>query len=978
MAKANFMSMRWLREHVKVLIWATVSLFLLSIFVIGYGTSRQIAKQEERKKEAEQAEAQAERARNAIPAHLRDKINHPVVHISYPTANASLTTILDVKEVWQSVKDSPEYKQLAQMPAGIKDFYGKMLKERALDNLITFSLIELYAQANNIKPQITVQAIVEKDRQQLSPVEFERKLRREGLTAKEYGSQRIKQLTYQSVMASLIKPIPLASATDNVIKNYYETNKIRFKKDDEITFEHLVVSPSDFAGKQEVSDEQIKNYFDANRSKLVSSKRAQALHIYINHQSKDFLDTITISEKEIRRRYTENLKKFKEEEKVRARHILIKPKNNFDYEFPNFKANLRNFTSADKEDKVLFTFDAGLSMLKSSTEINFDNISLTTEDGQSFFPTEESQKAAERSLELPLTGSSKPAVFGKIGIFVEKGLAPKTLSIKDGAITGNFDITTAFDAEKAMEAAKAEAESVLKKLKAGADFAKLATEISEDKGSAKKGGDLGAFKRGDMVKPFENAAFTTKVGDITEPVKSQFGYHIIKVEEKISATTKPLDEVRAQLVKEIKQEQAEIKAAAALEGARRKISYKNETFESMVKLHSMGASRKDGGKLPVFFKGEITEDYSADQQAILKAEICDSNDKISEKIEKAVFALQNGQVSEVIQTANGFHLFKLVEILDPIQLALTPTLKTTIHGILEKDARKELAKKKADELAPNKDKGIKQLAKLYKPEDDKLKIEYGPIPFSKNPGFSSYALSDGLGKFSEDGRTYLPELHKAIMTVVKAGEWENRVLGPIKSELGYHFIKISKYSGEQYEDFDKIKDEIKKMLTFEPSEDDIKTQFEASKDKLDKPATRKIRQIVVDEENLANEIYKRLQEGEIFALLAKTYSIDGSAQRGGLIPPIKKGQLSAKLDEAIWNLKKTEFTKPIKTAYGYVIALLDADEIPGVKATLSANIRSAIKRQLKSKYQEDLWVSFLKGLRNQAYLIRHPKTLAEI
>ncbi|MDP0995768.1 peptidylprolyl isomerase, partial [Klebsiella pneumoniae] len=79
---------------------------------------------------------------------------------------------------------------------------------------------------------------------------------------------------------------------------------------------------------------------------------------------------------------------------------------------------------------------------------------------------------------------------------------------------------------------------------------------------------------------------------------------------------------------------------------------------------------------------------------------------------------------------------------------------------------------------------------------------------------------------------------------------------------------------------------------------------------LDKPATRKIRQIIVNEERVANELYERLKKGEIFALLAQKYSIDtGSSINGGLIPPVKKGQLSPALDKQVWQLNKGEFTE---------------------------------------------------------------------
>lgn len=76
---------------------------------------------------------------------------------------------------------------------------------------------------------------------------------------------------------------------------------------------------------------------------------------------------------------------------------------------------------------------------------------------------------------------------------------------------------------------QSEALQVLERLKKGESFAELARELSTDRGSGKRGGDLGFFGRGQMVKTFEEAAFKLKKGEFTkEPVKTQFGYHIIK------------------------------------------------------------------------------------------------------------------------------------------------------------------------------------------------------------------------------------------------------------------------------------------------------------------------------------------------------------------------------------------------------------------------------------------------------------------
>lgn len=87
------------------------------------------------------------------------------------------------------------------------------------------------------------------------------------------------------------------------------------------------------------------------------------------------------------------------------------------------------------------------------------------------------------------------------------------------------------------------AEKILAEVKNGGDFAELAKEYSED-GSAAQGGDLGFFGRGQMVAPFEEAAFSLDVNEISDLVESQFGYHIIKVTDKQEAEVTPFEEVK--------------------------------------------------------------------------------------------------------------------------------------------------------------------------------------------------------------------------------------------------------------------------------------------------------------------------------------------------------------------------------------------------------------------------------------------------
>ena len=96
-----------------------------------------------------------------------------------------------------------------------------------------------------------------------------------------------------------------------------------------------------------------------------------------------------------------------------------------------------------------------------------------------------------------------------------------------------------------------EAKKILEQVKKGADFAKIAKEKSVDAGSAKNGGDLGFFSRGQMVPEFENAAFALKQGEVGGPVKTQFGYHIIKVTGKKEGKIVEFEKVKDLLTQKV-------------------------------------------------------------------------------------------------------------------------------------------------------------------------------------------------------------------------------------------------------------------------------------------------------------------------------------------------------------------------------------------------------------------------------------------
>jgi peptidyl-prolyl cis-trans isomerase D len=180
-------------------------------------------------------------------------------------------------------------------------------------------------------------------------------------------------------------------------------------------------------------------------------------------------------------------------------------------------------------------------------------------------------------------------------------------------------------------AVKKQAEDLLAKVKAGADFAQLATKFSEDEASKAKGGDLDFFPQGQMVPEFDKVAFSLKPGEISDLVKSQYGYHIIKVTDKKAAATKPLDEVRAQIEDQLKWERAQAEAQRIADDVAGKLKTPAD-FDTVAK----------GRGLTVGESGLFTKEEPIGGLGVAPA------------VAERAFELKDGEVSESIRTPQGF------------------------------------------------------------------------------------------------------------------------------------------------------------------------------------------------------------------------------------------------------------------------------------------------------------------------------------
>lgn len=187
-------------------------------------------------------------------------------------------------------------------------------------------------------------------------------------------------------------------------------------------------------------------------------------------------------------------------------------------------------------------------------------------------------------------------------------------------------------------AAKQKAEGLLQQLKAGANFAALAKKYSDDPGSKAQGGQLGFIQRGATVPAFEKAAFALKPGQLSGVVKTQFGYHIILCEAKQDAHTKPLSDVKAEILATL---------------TRQKEQQQGKTFAQQLAIQA-GVSGLAKAAAAYHMK-VVTTDYVPSSASLVG--LADSS-----KLLAAAFAANKGAAPAVASTGDGYAVFQVADI----------------------------------------------------------------------------------------------------------------------------------------------------------------------------------------------------------------------------------------------------------------------------------------------------------------------------
>ena len=222
---------------------------------------------------------------------------------------------------------------------------------------------------------------------------------------------------------------------------------------------------------------------------------------------------------------------------------------------------------------------------------------------------------------------------------------------------------------------KKAAETILAQVKSGGDFAALAKKNSEDDSNKDKGGDLDYFGRGIMAKEFEDAAFALKPGETSGLVKTQFGYHIIKVVDHKAAATRPLAEVQGQLADQIKAEKAQKQVTQQADDVAKELKSPAD-FDKVAKARGLQVG--DSG---LFAREEPLAGLG-----------------FAPALSAEAFALEKDKVSGAIQTGNGVAFITVSEI-QPSHAPKLEEVKDKVRDDVIRQRAVEVAKTKAAALS---------------------------------------------------------------------------------------------------------------------------------------------------------------------------------------------------------------------------------------------------------------------------------------
>jgi peptidyl-prolyl cis-trans isomerase D len=403
---------------------------------------------------------------------------------------------------------------------------------------------------------------------------------------------------------------------------------------------------------------------------------------------------------------------------------------------------------------------------------SYPDISVTAEEIQQFFERRKDSYKTEPELKVRYLKFEDQSYLARVDIsddeiseyydeHPDEFQNPKTVEARHILLKVGQD-AAGEEAAKVQE----KIENILQKARGGQDFAELAKQHSEGP-SKDKGGYLGSFRRESMVKPFADKAFSMEAGEISDPVRTRFGWHIIKVEKVNAATVTALADAKDKIRKKLADGYAKQLAYDAAE------SIFDATFEGD-KLEIVAADNQLTSYTTDFFTRQGPTQAIQNKAAFAKT----------------AFELPEGEISEIEDFGDGYYLMEIIGK-HAAQIPKLSAVEKTVSADLIKEKKSEKAKTDAEALLSALKDGA-ALAAASKEFD--LKIQSTGF-FKRNDSIPNIGFERDLSR-----------------AAFELSEQESLAPEIIKGRKGYYIIQFRQRQAPSLADFEKEKEDIKNQL----------------------------------------------------------------------------------------------------------------------------------------------------------------------
>jgi peptidyl-prolyl cis-trans isomerase D len=306
----------------------------------------------------------------------------------------------------------------------------------------------------------------------------------------------------------------------------------------------------------------------------------------------------------------------------------------------------------------------------------YKNVAVSKEDIAQFFDRMKESYRTEPEIQVRYLRVNPDAYAGKITLTepeihdyydanIERFVIPKTVEARHILVRLPADA-----AAEAIEKARVKIEDILKMVRDGKDFAALAQQYSEDEGTKSQGGALGAFPKAAMIQPFADAAFALQAGQVSDPVRTPFGLHLIKVEKVNEGRTRSFEEAQAEIRSQLMRERTRALAYDEADAAYDAASAANDL--------AAAAARKLDVHTTDFFT------RSAEVKGVAQGA----------QFAQVAFQLAPGEISEIQDFSDGYYLLQLAES-RPARIPELSAVESSVKRDLVKEKQSEMARRDA-------------------------------------------------------------------------------------------------------------------------------------------------------------------------------------------------------------------------------------------------------------------------------------------